>query len=330
MNIYEIAAEAGVSISTISRVINNPEKVAPHTRKRVEEAFARNNYVPNALARGLVNSSSKNIGIISSEIRNLYYASAAHTLEDCFFQWGYTSFLCPTGGSLSKKLEYVRILAEKQVDGLVLVGSAFSVPAIEKSLRKYLPGTPIVGINAWLSFADVYTVSVDHTAGAEMILDHLVSRGYENIYFVCCNRNQNSFKKQAAIHQSMEKRGLAMNADKNVFFVDSNYEAVYSFAEAFLPLTGEKTAVIFSNDISAGYGLTAFHSLGISVPGEVAIVGYDNSCYPELHFPEVTVLDTKIQSLSSLAANTLHDIFTQKSVSSGISVLPELIVRSST
>ena len=135
MNIYEIAAEAGVSISTISRVINNPEKVSPGTRKRVLDAFARNNYVPNALARGLVKSSSKNIGIISSEIRNLYYATAAHILEDCFFQWGYTSLLCPTGGSLEKKLEYVRVLAEKQVDGLVLVGSAFSSPVIEKTSR---------------------------------------------------------------------------------------------------------------------------------------------------------------------------------------------------
>ncbi|MEA4992396.1 Catabolite control protein A [bioreactor metagenome] len=330
MNIYEIAAEAGVSISTISRVINSPEKVSPKTRKRVEDAFVRNNYVPNALARSLVKSSSKNVGIISSEIRNLYYATAAHVLEDCFFKWGYTSFLCPTGGSLGRKLEYVRILAEKQVDGLVLVGSAFSVPEIEASVQKYLSGTPIIAINGWLSAADAHTVSVDHAAGAELILDHLTERGYKNIYFACCTRNQNSAKKKEALSSAIRRRGLPMNAQENIFQLEPGYDAVHAFAEEFLPLARQHSAVIFSNDISAGYGLLAFRELGLSVPRDVGIVGYDNICYPNLHFPDVTVLDTKIELLSSLAANTLHDIFIQRDVGRGISIPPELIVRSST
>lgn len=330
MNIYEIAAEAGVSISTISRVINSPEKVSPSTRKRVQDAFARNNYVPNALARGLVKSSSKNIGIISSEIRNFYYATAAHVLEDCFFQWGYTSLLCPTGGSLEKKLEYVRVLAEKQVDGLVLVGSAFSSPVIEKSLQSYLPNTPIATINSWLSVPNIHTLSIDHEAGAEMILAHLLDRGYENIYFICCAQNQNTEKKQAAICDSIQKHGLSMNEQKNVFMVECSYESVRAFAKEFLPFTRRRTAVIFSNDISAGYGLTVFRELGLSIPDEIAIVGYDNLCYPLLHFPEVTALDTKIEVLSSLAANILHDIFNQRSVSHGITILPDLVIRSST
>lgn len=330
MNIYEIAAEAGVSISTISRVINSPEKVSPGTRERVLDAFARNNYVPNALARGLVKSSSKNIGIISSEIRNLYYATAAHILEDCFFQWGYTSLLCPTGGSLEKKLEYVRVLAEKQVDGLVLVGSAFSSPVIEKSIQSYLSNTPIAAINSWLSCPNVYTLSIDHTAGAEMILEHLAGRGYENIYFISCARNQNTEKKQAAFCNSIQKRGLPVNDKKNVFTLECSYENIRFFAGEFMPLTKRRTAVIFSNDIAAGYGLTVFQEMGLSVPEEIAIVGYDNICCPLLHFPQVTALDTKIEVLSSLAANTLHDIFNQRSVSNGITVLPELVIRSST
>ena len=330
MNIYEIAAEAGVSISTISRVINRPEKVSPATRKRVEEAFARNNYVPNAMARGLVKSTSRNIGIISSEIRGLYYAAAAHILEDCFFQWGYTSFLCPTGGSLRKKLEYVRILAEKQVDGLVLVGSAFSEPEIEERIQKTMPNTPIVAINGWLTLANAHTVSLDHAAGAEMILSHLTARGYQALYFVYCMRNQNSAKKQAALFGAAKKYGISVSPAQNACYVESSYDAILDFARGLLPALREKTAVIFGNDVTAGMGLTAFRALGLRVPEDIGILGYDNVCYPHLHYPEVTVLDTKIETLSSLAANILHDIFDQKSVSAGISVLPELIVRPST
>lgn len=121
-----------------------------------------------------------------------------------------------------------------------------------------------------------------------------------------------------------------MNDRKNVFSAECTYNAVYTFAKDFLPDIKQHTALIFSNDISAGYGLTAFQELGLSIPKDVAIVGYDNVCYPLLHFPQVTVLDTKIEVLSSLAANILHDIFNQKSVSSGITVLPDLIIRSST
>ena len=163
-----------------------------------------------------------------------------------------------------------------------------------------------------------------------MILEHLVDHGYENIYFICCARNQNTEKKQAAFCNSMQKRGLPVNDKKNVFTLECSYENIRFFAKELMPLTRQHTAVIFSNDIAAGYGLTVFQEMGLSIPEDIAIIGYDNICYPLLHFPQVTALDTKIEVLSSLAANTLHDIFNQRSVSNGITVLPELVIRSST
>ncbi len=330
MNIYEVAAEAGVSISTVSRVINSPEKVSPNTRFRVQEVLQKNNYVPNALARGLAQSSIKNVGILASGIQNLYHATAAHVLEDAFFHWGYTSYFCPTGDSMEKKLTYIRTLSEKQVDGLILIGSIFSSPAIEKHLRDYMPNTPIATINGWLSGPNIYTVSLDQTTGMQMILDHLQERGYEHLYFVHSVENQNTRKKIHAFRTQAAERGFPLNDNDNVIFCERNFDAFYAFAQQFAPTLRPHTALIFHDEVSAGFGCSAFLKLGISIPGDIGIVGYDNICYPILHYPEITCLDTKISVLSSVAANMLHDIFSQKSVSHAITVAPELVIRSST
>ncbi len=330
MNIYEVASEAGVSISTVSRVINSPEKVAPATRARVQEVLAKNNYVPNALARGLAQSSIKNVGILVSGIQNLYHATAAHTLEDAFFHWGYTSYFCPTGDSLEKKLTYIRTLSEKQVDGLILIGSIFSSPVIEKHLHSYMPNTPIATINGWISGPNIYTVSLNQSVGMEMILNHLQERGYEHLYFVHSVENQNTTKKITAFRTQTAERGLSQADGGNVIFCERNFDAFYEFAKEFVPTLQPHTAVIFHDEVSAGFGCSAFRKLGVSIPRDLGVVGYDNICYPILHYPDITCLDTKISVLSSMAANVLHDLFSQKPVSHAITVAPELVIRSST
>lgn len=330
MTINQIAVEAGVSISTVSRVLNTPEKVSPLTRARVQEVLARNNYVPNAFARGLVQSTIKSVGILTSDIRTLYHAIATHVLEDAFFSWGYTSYFCPAGNSVEKKLTYIRTLSEKRVDGLILIGSVFSSPVIEKHLRDYMPNTPIATINGWLSGDNIYTISLNQDIGMELILNHLQEKGYENIYFVAANVNQNTEKKILAFKRYTESRGIPLNENHNIFYCEYTFESISAFAKDFLPLTKKKTAIIFRDELCAGYAYRAFRALGLSIPDDVAIVGYDNVYYPLFYDPPITTLDTQIEVLSSLAANTLHDIFSQKPVSQNISVAPKLVIRSST
>lgn len=330
MNIYEVAAEAGVSISTISRVLNSPEKVAPATRKHVQQILQKNNYVPNAIARGLVQSSMKSVGILASDVRNLYFATAAYTLEDEFFNWGYTTLLCSTGDDLEKKEKYIRILSEKKVDGLVLVGSVFSTPTIKKTLLNYLPETPIAILNGWIAHPNIYAVALDHPLGTELILNHLCERGYENIYFVHASRSQNTLRKVESFIVSMKQRDLPLNERSNVYCCEYSYESILSFAQDFLSLTKRHTAIIFHDDLTAAYGCNAFQRLGLFVPRDVAIVGYDNTRISLLSNPQITSLDTKVEVLASMAASTLHSVFLQNSVSQSITIAPELIVREST
>ena len=330
MNIYEIAAEAQVSIATVSRVLNSPEKVNTATRKRVQEVLKKHNYVPNAIARGLVQKSMKSIGILASDIRNPYFSAAAYTLENQFFSWDYTSLLCPTGDDLAKKARYIRILAEKQVDGLVLIGSVFSEPNVQKILLKTLPDTPIAIIGGWISAPNVYVFSLNQQIGIDMILDHLCARGYENIYFLQAGTSQNSIRKSDCFVASMKQRNLPINSANNTFFCKSTFQDIALFAKKFLPNTRKRTAIIFSSDTVAGYASVAFQQLGRSIPQDVALVGYDNTYLSLLSNPQMTALDTKVSVLATLAATTLHDVFMQNPVSQNIVVSPELIIREST
>lgn len=330
MNIYEIAAEAGVSISTVSRVLNNPGKVTPATRKRVQDVLDKCHYVPNAMARGLVQNSMRNIGILATDIRFTHFSITTHFLEEAFFNWGYSTLLCLTGDAQEKKEQYIRMLSEKKIDGIVLVGSVFSTSGISKVVHAYLPNTPIVIINGQLSGNNIYTVSLDHDHGMNLLVDHLIQQGYENIYFVRTIQSQNTARKTSAFIKTMHEKNLRMNEENNVYLCEYNYESIYRFAESFISLTRKKTAVIFSDDLMAGYACNAFQRLGCVIPKDVAISGYDNTNLTLVPNPQITSLDTQIETIANLAANTLRDVLTKKATSHGIMVLPELAVREST
>ena len=126
MNIYDIAKEAGVSISTVSRVMNHKGNVNPETRKKVEEILEKNNYTPSAIARGMVSKSMKTVSVLTVDIRVPHYARTAYTIEREFSRRGYEVSLCNTGGELEETIKYLRTAREKKTDGIVLVGSVFN------------------------------------------------------------------------------------------------------------------------------------------------------------------------------------------------------------
>ena len=117
MNIYDIAKEAGVSISTVSRVMNHKGNVNPETRKKVEEILEKNNYTPSAIARGMVSKSMKTVSVLTVDIRVPHYARTAYTIEREFSRRGYEVSLCNTGGELEETIKYLRTAREKKTAG---------------------------------------------------------------------------------------------------------------------------------------------------------------------------------------------------------------------
>ena len=152
MNIYDIAKEAGVSIATVSRVLNGSENVRDLTRQKVEKVLKKYNYVPSAIARGLMTNSMKTIGIVTIDIRNLYYANVAHTIEQALRIIGFNSILCNTGYDIEQKIGYLRMLTEKKVDSVILVGSTFRDPLLDKPVLEISKQIPVIIVNAYYGY----------------------------------------------------------------------------------------------------------------------------------------------------------------------------------
>jgi LacI family transcriptional regulator len=329
MTIYDIAAKAKVSISTVSRVLNEPDKVSEDTRKHVLAVLEKYNYTANALARGLVRKSMHTIGVMTPDVRNLHFAQTAYTIENHFFNWGFSVLLCNTGNKSEKKKDYLRILAEKKVDGVILVGSVFSDISIERDVKRYLPSTPIVVANGVVNLAQAHSVLLDHDRGMELAVGHLKERGHQHILLVRNSRSYNSGKKVKGFHRAMKALGLPTD-DGHVIESSLGYKGGTDAVDMMMAAGRKPTALIFCDDASALAGMIRLQEQGIAIPRDMAIIGYDQSDYSLFARPQLTSIDIKIATFSSIVANTLYDILQGKEIGTTINLSPELIVRRST
>jgi LacI family transcriptional regulator len=280
------------------------------------------------MARGLVSNSMRAIGVLTSDIRNYHFAQTATTLENLFFGWGYSTVLCNTGNKSEKKRDYIQILAEKKVDGIVLIGSVFTGIEIETTIEKYLPYTPIVIANSSLSLANVHSVLIDHDRGLELAVSHLVERGHTGILFVSTSETYNSRRKIASFHQAMGKHGLPVEGTVvNTSFGLDGANKLMDWVIEFSPKT---TAMIFADDNTAFCSVKYLRGKKMRVPDDMAVIGYDNSFYSLYADPPLTSIDTRNETFSTLVANMMHDILEDAAVGSSMLLSPEIVIRGST
>jgi LacI family transcriptional regulator len=332
VTIYDIATEAKVSISTVSRVLNSPHKVGAPTRLHVESIIKKHNYSPNAMARGLVHNSMKTVGVLTSDIRNLHFSTAVTVLENLFFKQGYSTLLCNTSDDLDKKKKYIRFFAERKIDGLILLGSVFNNKEIERMICDYLPKTPVVISNSTLSVPNAYSVLIDHSVGMDLSVSHLVQRNHKNIAFVHTHETYNAKRKIVGFLEAIERYDLPVNEDKNLYFTNPFITGGEEFGTWYLA-SGNKprySAFIFAEDSIAIGAVNVFTRAGLHIPQDVAIIGHDNSVFSQCSLPKLTSVDTKIKAISEVMANTLHDVFQKKIVGQSITLRPNLVVREST
>lgn len=332
MTIFDIAAEAGVSISTVSRVINTPERVKAATRERVQSILEKHHYTPNAIARGLVHNSMRTIGVLTSDVRRLQFSLAAHTLEGLFFNWRYSTIVCNTGYEVSKMLKYIRVFSEKQVDGLVLLGSIFCEREIIQAISRYLPETPIIVTNGMIPLPNVYSVITDHECGARLLIEHLFRRNRRKILFVYQADTNNARRKIEGFKKVMGEFGLPV-VPGSIWESGRSDLTGESIIEEILRKTGGFDAIICAEDMLAVGMIKYLTERDLQVPEDVAVCGYVDTDFCRFNKPPITALDSKVEITATIVANTLRSLLTQEKGSgsiSSITIRPELIVREST
>lgn len=330
--IFDVAERANVSTATVSHVLNRPERVAASTRARVEEVIAELGFVRNASARQLSDGRSRAVGLVVLDA-NPFNTEIARGVEDALKPAGYVVIVCNSAGSTEREEENLRLLEEQRVGGVLITPVASSRLAALDRLRA--SGTPVVLVDH-RGGSDSCSVSVNDVVGGRLAAKHLHGLGHRRIAIVNGPSSiQPNAERRKGFLQALEKEGVGVPPEYDLQTDALRLEAGAAAAERLLAAKRPPTAVFCGNDLLAIGVLRASLARGLSVPKDIAIVGYDDVAFAEL----ATVPLTSVrQPIYDLGFNAAHLLLSEISdVADGVAhehkrlvFKPELVIREST
>lgn len=325
----EIAQLAGVSRSTVSRVINDEPKVRAEVRQRVWRVVKELGYHPNAAARSLVSRSSQTLGVVIPETLdtvfvNPFFPSVLRGIAEAINENKYHLMLSMIRGPMQDDF-YRRALRGQMLDGVIIVSALADAPLISRLVRDRML---FVSIGRYVHESDVNYVDVDNTQGARRAVEHLLKGGRRRIATIAGPSNMMAgLDRLAGYREALREAGLAVDealVKEGRFDEDSGFEAL----EQLLPL--EPDAVFVANDLMAVGALHALRQAGRRVPDQVALVGFDDAPVAMFTDPPLTTVRQPMHQLGVTAVNLLLRLLQDGAQGPLHEVLPtELIVRAS-
>lgn len=327
VTIKDIAEKANVSITTVSMIINNKgDSFSEETRKKVLEIVKEMNYKPNALARSLVTKKTKTIGLILPDITNPFYPEIARAIEDVANSLGYNLILCNTDNKVEKEIEYIEILKEKYVDGIIFTTSSFSNT---RKFKDTIGDIPILILDENLDMEYTHGVFVDNIEGGYLAGKHLLDLGHRNIACITGPLvSKNSLDRLKGLEKAFLDYGFQIDENliiEGSFKVESGMEAIDRLK------WGSYTALFASNDMMAYGAYKALKGRGIRIPEDISIVGFDDLVFSQILEPGLTTIRQPTYKIGLTAIQILIDLIEEKNIDDKIIIYkPELIIRDST
>ena len=296
--IKDIAARAGASIASVSRVVNGSGYVSADMRARIEAAVAELGYRPNAGARLMRSGSSRMVGVLLPALDVHFFGILAHTVEQALFARGYQAMICSTAESPEHEAAYVAAMLAQQVDGVILASvtsdsaavgrlSTAKVPIV--AVDRALPGTP--------------AVAADHHGGGQMIARHLLDLGHRRIGIVGAPGHSAPVQQRlAGIVAELAGAGLAPLATR--LGPEHSFEACRSLADDLLSQV-TPTALIGISDMAAIGALHAAVARGLAVPDDLSVIGFDDLPAARYTLPQLTTVAQPIRQIGQSAVDTL-------------------------
>ena len=333
MNIYDVSEKAGVSIATVSRVINGNSNVSEKTKQRVLSVMEELGYTPNVFARGLGLNTMKTIGIMCTDSSDIYLANAVYFLERELRFNAYDSILCCTGTSLENKMQYLNLLLSKRVDGIILVGSKFLSSDPDTSDNDYIlkaaKQLPIMLVNGQLSGDNIFCTLCDDKSAVYSVTDDLIKSGRKNIVYLYTSTSYSGKDKLSGYKKALEDNHLEVNPDCFHMCTKSIVRAKEYLNELYLNNISFDAVVTSDDSLAVGAVKFAFeHSLNI--PSDLSIVGYNNSVLANCTEPELTSIDSKVETLCVTAVESLMKVFSGGKVPERTVISADLIKRNTT
>ena len=309
MNIRHIAKKAGVSVATVSRVLNHPENVAPATKEKIESIIAETEYIPNWFARGLNFNKTATIGLVIPHILNSEHMEIIKGAEDVAHQKDYTSLLCNVENDVAKERKYIDNLIKRRVDGILLISSLLS----EKDVKAIMDqGIPVVHVGEVLWDKSVPVVSIDSKEAAYNATRHLLESGADKIgiLFGSTPAVENG-RKIKGYEKALKEDKIPVREDYKIQ-VEDTIEGGYLGAKKFMDLKDPPKAIFATSDLLAFGVMDAMKDSKVKIPDQVALVGFGNIRMSNLVEPKLTTIEKPLHKMGVVGARLLFDLIEGK------------------
>lgn len=300
--IADVARRAGVSVGSVSRVINEHPTVTPATRARVELAVRDLGYVPNAIAGSLRSRRSKTVGLIIPDVTNPFFSELALHVERYAAAAGYNVILGNSDNSEDRQRHYLHALAVRRVDGIILVPANEMRPAQEFAV-------PVIGVDREVRSRPF--VACDNVGGAKSAVEYLAGLNHRLIACVAGPRELPAAEERRKGYEEIALpilRSAGVDPVNYVVSGEFNYDAGYAAARLLLQLTPRPTAIFASSDQQAIGVMRAAADLGLIVPRDLSIVGFDDIPLARLVMPRLTTVSQPVKEVGVLAMQLLLDL----------------------
>ncbi|WP_026653245.1 LacI family DNA-binding transcriptional regulator [Butyrivibrio proteoclasticus] len=333
ITIYDIAAEAGVSASTVSRVLNGSASVRKEKKERIQQIIEKYDFKPNALAKGLSDTATKSIGILVADVRNPYYSELFVACEKAAEKKGYSVALVNFHSSKEREMSQLDVLVQQRADAIIQMGGRvddlITDDTYAEKVRKISGTIPIV-ITGKLDKTAVHSVVIDESLGMDIVMDHLIKLGHKKIALVGGEmRVVSTYKKYQSYREGLAKYGIT---ERGEYVVSSSYdpEAGYEATNKVLELEDRPTAIITINDFAASGALRSIMDHGLRIPEDISIASFDNTYIANLTVPKLTSIDYNYKDYGKKLVDTAIKVSKGQEVASVQMVQPRLVVREST
>ncbi|PWI59054.1 substrate-binding domain-containing protein [Sulfoacidibacillus thermotolerans] len=319
--IYDVAREAGVSMATVSRVMNDTAVVKEETKKRVLDAIAKLSYRPNAVARGLASKRTKTIGVIVPDVSAAFMAELVRGIEDIANMYHYHIILCNSDGQLDRERDLVGTMWEKQVDGLLFMSPKLRQEHIDTFEEAQLP---IVLCRTDDPEKRIPSVNINNKQAAIDVVDYLAAKGCKSIAFVGAKAGLKSLtdERRAGFLQATERNAITSQL---IDVPSETYSGALKFLKDALQ-TSPVRAIVAANDELAIAAEHVAQDLKLRIPEDVMIVGFDNTKLTEMSRPPLTTVAQSMYDYGAVAMRFLTKLLSDEPISTYTVVLPHQIL----
>jgi LacI family transcriptional regulator len=327
--IYDVAREAGVSIAAVSQVINGKGKISEERRQEIIRVMEMLHYQPSRIASALTGKKTYTIGLLVPDISNPFFAEIARAVEEQGHQLGYSLIICSTENKDERVERYISLLQQKSVDGII-IGTGIDNKAM---LKPFLDNeTPITMIAREMPGLDVKTVIVDDYGGGRLAAEHLLALGHSRLAVLTENPKLSSSKERIrGFREGVELAGGELPDSRIQACGDELVKEGKRYAIRLLQYEDRPTAIFCCNDLLAIGTLQAAKQLGLKVPSDLSVIGFDNTILASVTDPPLTTVAQPTERMGRMAVDRLIGQLDKAYDGELRTVMqPNLVVRSST